>query len=296
VPDYEVGEPEALVIDAAPSLARMYALSPYVWIEGGQWRLALRAVPRTDRAEDKVSRVHLGTSDDGLRFAMDDEPFLAPGPDPADDDRDGCEDPTVVESDGYAVFYSGYNQQTAKGQLLWAAGGDIRGLTKRGRVLPEPQAYDNAKEASVLQAADGTWRLYFEYARDGHSVLGAAEAPALEGPWTPCPPPFGLREGHWDDYHLSPGPIIGAGGDAPVLIYNGANRDTHWRIGWAQLDADCRRVVARSDGPLITPPPVEDDATDIAFAASAVEQGRTVFLYYAVSDRDLFRVPLSARG
>lgn len=291
MPDYEVGEPEPLVIDAAPALSQMYALSPYVWTEGRRWRLALRAVPKAERAEDKVSRVHLGTSDDGLHFVMDDEPFLAPGP--GADDRDGCEDPTVVLSNGYTIFYSGYNQQLEEGQLLWATGDDLRGLTKRGRVLPRPDDYVNAKEATVLRAADGTWRLYFEYASDGRSVIGAAEAPALEGPWTPCPPPFGAREGHWDDHHLSPGPIIGAGTDAPVLIYNGANADTQWRIGWAQLDPDCRRVVARSDAPLLTPPPVEGDATDIAFSASAVEQERTVFLYYAVSDRDLLRVPLS---
>jgi predicted GH43/DUF377 family glycosyl hydrolase len=291
MPHYELGEPEPLVLDADPSLSAMFALAPYVWTEGDRWLLALRTVPMAARPEDKVSRVHLGTGDDGLRFTMDPDPFLAPGP--GADDRDGCEDPTVVLADGYAVFYSGWNQERGEGQLLWAGGDDLGALTKRGRVLPRPEEYTNAKEATVLPAADGSWRLYFEYAAGGHSLIGAAEAPALEGPWTPCPSPLGLRDGHWDGWHLSPGPVVGAGTDTPVLFYNGANQRTQWRIGWAQLDPDCREVVARSDDPLVRPPPVSGDDTDIAFSASAVEHRGTIFLYYSVSDRLLLRVPLT---
>ena len=293
MPEYAVGEPEALVIDVAPALSGMFLLSPYTWTEGRQWRLALRTVPDADRPEDKVSRVHLGSSDDGVHFAMDAQPFLAPDADPDADDHDGCEDPTVVQSGEYAVFYSGWNQGRDTGHLLWAAGADMDGLTRRGRVLPEPQTYENAKEASLAQVADGSWRLFFEYAKDGRSLIGAAEAGALEGPWSACPDPFGPRPGQWDDHHLSPGPILGAGTDTPVLIYNGANEQTHWRIGWAQLDPDCRHVVARSDEPLVTPPPADGDATDIAFVASAVEEAEQTYLYYAVSDRSLFRVALT---
>lgn len=288
MPDYEVGRPEPLVLDADPALSAMYALSPYVWAEGDQWLLALRSVPKAHRKEKKVSRVHLGTSDDGLRFAMEPQPMLAPGPDA--DDRDGCEDPTVVLAGGYTVFYSGWNQAGGEGQLLWADGEDPRRLTKRGRVLPRPEDYANAKEATVLRAADGTWRLYFEYAAGGRSLIGAAEAPALQGPWTPCPAPFGPREGSWDEWHLSPGPVLST--DPPVLVYNGADRETRWRIGWVQLDPECREVVARGDAPLLSPPPVTGDASDIAFSASVVQCGAVRYLYYSISDRDLFRVPL----
>jgi len=293
MPDYVLGEPEPLLVDASPPLSEMFMLSPYAWTEGAKWRLALRAVPDAALPADKVSRVHLGTSDDGVHFTMEPEPFLAPDSSVTADDHDGCEDPTMVGSGDFTVFYSGWNQASEKGQLLWAAGQVPGALTKRGRVLPEPQAYENAKEASLCQVADGSWRLFFEYARDGRSLIGAAESASLEGPWAAYPDPIGPRPGRWDDHHLSPGPILGAGTDSPVLIYNGANAETHWRIGWAQLDPDCRYVVARCGEPLVTPPPAEGDATDIAFVASAVELMETTYLYYAVSDRSLFRAALS---
>jgi len=161
-------------------------------------------------------------------------------------------------------------------------------------VLTEPNRYRNAKETAVVRAADGTWRMFFEYA-DGRSLIGMAEASSLDGPWEPRPDPFGTRDGHWDSWHLSPGPIVGAGTDAPVLFYNGADDQTRWRIGWAQLDADCRSVVARSDEPTIVPPEVSGEDSDIAFAASAVEDGDSLWVYYSVSDKDLVRARLQAR-
>lgn len=291
---YEVGEPEPLVLTAGPALSAMFVLSPFVWREGPRWRLAVRAVPHSERPEEKVSRVHLGTSEDGLHFRMDDEPVLPPGPDP--DDRDGCEDPTVVGHDmGCAVFYSGWNQEAEEGRLLWAwSRGDVADVDKRGRVLPEPNRYINTKETALIRAADGSWRMFFEYA-DGRSLIGVAEAPSLDGPWAPQTDPFGTRENSWDSWHLSPGPIIKAGTDAPVLFYNGADRETRWRIGWVQLSPDCRSIAARGAEPTVLPHGITGDDTDIAFAASAVEDDGGLWLYYSVSDKNLFRVRLDER-
>ena len=286
---YMVGEPEPLVLAAGPVLSSMFVLSPFVWREGPRWRLAVRAVPHSARPEEKVSRVHLGTGDDGVNFAMDDEPVLPPGPDA--DDGGGCEDPTVVGDErGCAVFYSGWNQETEAGRLLWAwSDGDAAAVAKRGRVLSEPNRYTNAKETTLIRTADGSWRMFFEYA-DGHSLIGVAEAPSLDGPWTPQPDPFGTRDASWDSWHLSPGPVINAGTDAPVLFYNGADRDTRWRIGWVQLGPDCRTITARSAEPTVVPHGVSGEDSDIAFAASAVEDESGLWLYYSVSDKHLFRV------
>jgi len=283
------GEPEALHLVAHGELARMYLLSPYVWVEEDRWRIAVRAVPRSRRTQDKIARIHLGRSTDGINFELDDRAALAPGPD--DDDRDGCEDPTMVRHDGgYRIFYSGWNQAGAVGHLLSAtAGPDPRILEKQGRVLAEPSRFINAKESSLVRADDGSWRLLFEYAIAGRSAVGLATSPSLGGPWTALADPFGRRRGMWDAVHLSPGPIVAVDGQ-PLLFYNGANDRTQWRIGWAKLDGQCRTIIDRTIAPLIVPPAVTGDDSDIAFCSSAVQNDRGIWLYYTISDRYPFRV------
>ncbi len=280
---------DAVTLDAAPPLSEMYTLSPFVWREGSRWDILVRAVPRRDDAPElKIARAYYGRSEDGLRFRMDAEPAIAPGPDEAD--RDGCEDPTVALWDGVTyVYYTGWNQAAMSGQLMLAAGPDCRSLTKRGVKIPSGTQVDNPKEATIARVADGSWRLFFEYAEDDASKIGLASSPAVDGPWTVETPLFAARPGGWDGWHLSTGPILDSDPQRPVMFYNGATRDAHWRIGWVAFDAEYTRVVARSEEPLVTPPKPMGDYTDIAFAASAVEADGDIFLYYSVADRDIVR-------
>lgn len=287
--EFQVEATDPLTLDTQPPLSGMYTLSPYTWRDTADWQMLLRAVPRRDdRPALKIARVYHGRSTDGLRFIMGNHPVIAPGP--GEEDRDGCEDPTVVICDGtHYVFYSGWNEADKKGRLLLAAGPDVESLEKRGVVLPSTPDVANPKEATVVRAADGTWRLFFEYAADGASGIGLASARTLDGPWTVGKPLFSARPDAWDGWHLSTGPILGGDGARPVMFYNGATRDAHWRIGWVAFDADFTRVVARCDEPLITPPPCKGEDTDIAFAASAIEEAGVIHLYYSVSDQYLFR-------
>jgi predicted GH43/DUF377 family glycosyl hydrolase len=154
---------EPMRLDCGPPLSEMYTLSPFVWREEGRYALLLRAVPHSDNPAEKIARIYTGYSEDGLHFQMDAEPSIAPGPGP--EDLDGCEDPTVVVSEGKTfVYYSGWNEAKQCGRLLLATGRDSRELTKRGVILPPQAGYANPKEASVVQVMDGTWRLFFEYA------------------------------------------------------------------------------------------------------------------------------------
>ncbi|MDQ2800900.1 MAG: hypothetical protein M3Y13_14810 [Armatimonadota bacterium] len=282
---------EPLRLDCGSPLSEMYTLSPFVWREAGRYALLLRAVPRSKDPAEKIARIYAGHSEDGLCFAMDAQPIIKPGP--SAEDRDGCEDPTVIVTEGETfVYYSGWNEADKRGELLLAAGADSRDLHKRGVMLPPTAGYANPKEATVVQVPDGSWRLFFEYAADDASKIGLASAPAVDGPWTLQQSPVEARPGRWDGWHLSPGPIWGAGGDCPVMFYNGATQDVHWRIGWIAFDAGYTRIVARSEDPLIVPPPGEPGDTDIAFAASCVEEQCSVHLYYSVADKDLFRAVL----
>jgi predicted GH43/DUF377 family glycosyl hydrolase len=269
----------------------MYKLSPFVWRERDHMELLLRVVNYSENPSEKVARIHRGLSLDGVHFALGARPVIPPGADvPGAYDSGGCEDPTVAYVDNvYYVYYTGWNERLKRGELLLAAGTSLERLEKRGIALPSTPSERNPKEAEIVQAGDGSWRLFFEYANDDRSKIGVAAASRVDGPWTVQPPLLEARAG-WDEWHLSTGPVICDGDMLPVMFYNGATRAAQWRIGWVVFDRAFTRVVARCEQPIVLPGErrfAED--TDIAFAASAVMDGDRIHLYYSIADRHVMR-------
>ncbi|PTQ13184.1 hypothetical protein CLG96_03400 [Sphingomonas oleivorans] len=282
---------EPLSLARGPRIAGMYALSPYVWKEGDAYSLMLRIVPDEPNPADKIARIHYGRSKDGLHFILDDEPVIAPGPDA--DDLDGCEDPTVIAlPEGYFVYYTGWNETRKEGKLLLAKGPDPKRLAKIGVAIESAPDRRNPKEATVIATPQGDWRMFFEYAAGEASKIGVARAATVDGPWSLAQPLCAARPGRWDGWHISTGPVWQPQHGAPIMFYNGANQNAHWRIGWIMLDASYVQIVERAEEPLIIPPPPEGDATDIAFAASCISEGDLVQLYYSVADKDMLRATL----
>ncbi|MBC5810048.1 MAG: hypothetical protein GIW95_04215 [Candidatus Eremiobacteraeota bacterium] len=284
---------EPLQLDAAAPLRDMYTLSPFVWKSPDGFDLLVRAVNRSQVASEKVARIYHGVSSDGINYAMDARPVLAPGPDELD--RDGCEDPTLALSDGhFYVYYTGWNQTKLRGELLWATGRDIHQLEKRGVALASTAAVTNPKEATIVPVGDGTWRLFFEYARDGASRIGVATSQSVSGPWTVLADPFGARPDAWDNWHLSTGPILQSNPERPVMFYNGAAQGAKWRIGWIAFDATFENVVARCGEPLIVPHGLEAGDTDIAFAASCTFSGtERCDIFYSIADKQMYRAAVA---
>jgi predicted GH43/DUF377 family glycosyl hydrolase len=279
---------EPLQIDSDSPLREMYKLSPFVWNGSQGYEILIRAVPHSDNPAEKIARIYHGRSTDGIRFRMGNQAVIPPGP--GEDDRDGCEDPTVALVDGdYYVYYTGWNEHLKRGQLLFTCGPDMHHLEKRGVALGSTASCANPKEATISQTADGSWRLFFEYAREGASRIGIAAGASVAGPWRMLDPILDVRSGSWDSWHLSTGPVCGGDGATRVMFYNGAAKDAAWRIGWVAFDQAYSRVVERSVDPILAPPAVrEGDATDIAFAASAVEEGSGIRLYYSIADKDMY--------
>ena len=287
--DFNVEAREALVIQRSEALQDHDLMSPYVWEQpGGELGIMLRAVPRDPKAT-VTGAIFFGESSDGVTFRMDEHPVIAPGPDPID--AGGCEDPTVVLiGRRYVVYYTGVAADKSSGQLLYADGAHPRRLTKRGIALASSKTERNTKEATVERTADGQWRLFYEYARDGASAIGLALGDGVAGPWSEQPEPVEPRRDNWDKWHLSTGPLLTRDPDMPVMFYNGATEDARWRIGWVAFNRDCTKVVDRCVEPLITPPPPsERTGIDIAFAASVIERDDKVFLYYSLGDKVLYR-------
>lgn len=213
---------------------------------------------------------------------------------PGSDDGEGCEDPTVVLVDSvWHVWYSGWNQRAERGSMLLARGRSEHALHKDGLVFAPSSRRRNPKEASLARCADGTWCLFFEFVNESGSEIGIARAPALLGPWRiEEAPPFAPRPGMWDDYHLSPGPILAAADGEATMLYNGASQAANWRIGWITFDENFRVVRERCTGPAIVPPPVSPGEGDMAFAASAIEERDRICVYYTVADKMMKRAVL----
>lgn len=264
-------------------------MSPFVWPRlDGQFALLFRAVPADRRVTGEIW-LAMG---DGTTFDADESPLLSPGP--GDLDIGGCEDPTFVKTDdGCLVYYTGLRRD-GSAQLLYAAGPEIRSIAKRGVAHAATRSDHNTKEATVERLGE-RWILLFEYSRAGRSRVDRALGDGPAGPWREELDPFEARADKWDWWHLSTGPLLLDDPLAPLMFYNGADKEGNWAIGWVVLNADCSRVVARCDGPLIPAPGAGPDGRRIAFAASAVVRPSEIWLYFTENDRSMFRATLERR-
>ncbi|HEY3413651.1 MAG TPA: hypothetical protein VGM51_11445 [Armatimonadota bacterium] len=291
---FSVSKIEPLVLDAQPPLSEAHTMSPYVWQTPGGYSVMVRAVSTAADAAGAVSAIYYGESTDGLRFHMDKRPVIAPGKNPSE--QDGCEDPTVVHiDDRYYVYYTGWNWAEKRGELMLADGPDVHHLRQRGIRLPSTDRVSNPKEATLVQTRDGSWRLFFEFAADGKSKIGVGASRTVDGPWMVEPPLMDARPDKWDNWHLSTGPILTTDNHRPIMFYNGATHDAVWRIGWIMFDAQYLRVLDRCDGPIFTPVLDIAGETDIAFAASVIQENGNASLYYSVGDQEMRRATLHRR-
>lgn len=288
--DFNVKAIEAVALAGPTALTERALMSPYVWLAAdGSHRMMMRAVPHGSGGD--TGAIWYATSPDGVHFtAMGDAPAIAPGPGP--EDAGGCEDPTVVElPDGrFCVYYTGVSADGAHGELCYAEGPAPDRLEKRGVAMRSTPSQGNVKEATVDRTMAGRWQLFYEYAAHEASQIGLATGATVAGPWDHDRQPFGCRDGWWDEWHLSTGPLLTTDKNRPVMFYNGATRDARWRIGWVAFDADYTRVTDRCIEAMIAPPPAADrSATDIVFAASLVVAGGEIWLYFSRGDEALFR-------
>lgn len=287
---FEIIAIEAVDIAGPASLRASDLLSPFVWpTPDGRLAVLLRVIPLNPGDDPITGVIWYGSCDkNGLCFRMEDQPLLVPGPGPLD--IGGCEDPTVVPAaeNETVVYYTGLDQN-GDGQMLYATGPDVRHLIKRGVALASSKTERNTKEATVERTEDGEWRLFYEYSRDNKSRVGLAHGPGPHGPWSERHDPFEARPDHWDCWHLSTGPLLMTDPNAPVMFYNGADRDAVWGIGWVVFNRELTRVVARSDDPLIGPPKRLYHGRDISFSASVVEHDDEIWLYFSRNDHRAFR-------
>jgi predicted GH43/DUF377 family glycosyl hydrolase len=246
------------------------------------------------RAQDAkgTSRLGMAVSRDGIHFAREPEPALAPV---AEYERGGgVEDPRLVKIG--ATFYLTYTAYDGKNaQLALATSPDLRKWERRGVIMPANAGRWNVKwtkSGAILTEPVGGryWMYYMADAAAGSDQMGVAYSTDLLR-WTEAldAPVLRRRPGAFDSRVVEPGPPPVMTPEGILLVYNGADDRLVYRTGWALFDrTDPTRVLARSDAPVFEPQhgwEVAGQVPNVVFVEGLVrESGRWLF-YYGGADK-----------
>jgi predicted GH43/DUF377 family glycosyl hydrolase len=268
--------------------------NPAAAVHDGQVVLLYRA-----HAADKVSRIGLAVSDDGLRFTAGADPVLEPT-EPYE--SRGCEDPRVTCIGGtYYLTYTGFDGHSAL--LCLATSTDLRTWTKHGPLFPDLDTWQTlawarqrrawrpwSKAGGILPVqVGGRWHMYV-----GEGAVYHASSPDLRT-WTAgSEPVLEGRPGLWDEDLVEVGapPVVVA--DRVVLLVNGARLTSiddlvvDYRCGQVAFDLhDPGTVVARDAEPFLGPTAPEERTglvPNVTFVEGLVRFQDRWLAYYGQSD------------
>ena len=250
-------------------------------------------------ATDKVSRLGLATSDDGLHFVQEPDPVLEPQ---EDYESHGCEDPRLTLVDGtYYLTYTGFTGTTAL--LCLATSTDLRTWQRHGPLFPELDTWrtlawararrgtrpHNKAGGIVPVQVGGRWHMYVGEGAIYHATSEdlltwtVGDEPLVEG-----------RAGTWDQDLVEVGAPPVVHGDRLVMLVNGARivsvdeQLVDYRCGAVAFDlADPTRLVARDDEPWLAPSTPEERSglvPNVTFVEGLVAFHGSWFAYYGQSD------------
>ncbi len=193
----------------------------------------------------------------------------------------GCEDPGIVEVNGtYYMTYTAYDGETAR--LALARSKDLIHWEKLGLVLPD---WGWCKSGAILPVkVNGRYIMYF-----GDSNIWIAYSSDMihwvtDRDWAVLRP----RKGFFDSKLVEPGPPPILTDHGILLIYNGADEDNRYSIGWVLFSLDDpSKVIARSSEPILEPTLLwerDGQVPNVVFATSLVDTGDKWLLYYGSAD------------
>jgi predicted GH43/DUF377 family glycosyl hydrolase len=250
-------------------------------------------------ADDRISRIGLATSTDGITFEREPEPVLVPE---HDYESQGCEDPRVSRvGDTFFLTYTGFSGENAL--LCLATSTDLHRWTKHGPLFPEfntwstlPYGPDKPwNKAGVIHPSpvDGVYYLYF-----GEGAIYVATSTDLLH-WTIAPdaaPIYSPTPGSWDGTLVEIGapPVVTDNGLLVFLMNNASATsmtDVDYRCGqFAVALSDPTTVIARSTVPWLQPQTFEDThgmVSNVTFVEGLVEFRGRWLAYYGQSDTTL---------
>jgi predicted GH43/DUF377 family glycosyl hydrolase len=251
-------------------------------------------------AADRVSRIGIARSRDGIHFERHGDPVLIPE---HDYESAGCEDPRVTRvGETYYLTYTGFSGTRA--QLCLATSDDLVSWIKHGPLFPDfntwatlPYGPDQPwSKAGVIfgEQIDGLWWMWF-----GEGAIYAATSPDLLH-WTPTSadtqPMYAPRPGTWHDTLVEIGaPPVATDGGRLVFLINGAHAasptEVDYRCGQIAVSlADPSHVTDATSTPWLEPQTFEDThgmVANVTFVEGLVEFGGKWLAYYGQSDTTL---------
>jgi len=246
------------------------------------------------RAQDRngTSRLGYATSLDGVQFEKAAQPVLAPETEYEKDG--GVEDPRLVRlGPSYYLTYTAYNKRDA--QLCLATSKDLVHWQRQGVIMPAYQGNWNVgwtKSGAIVPSRIGGkyWMYFLGTAADRTDQTGLAFSDDLLH-WTEATaaPVLPRRPGQFDSRVVEPGPPPVVLPEGILLIYNGADDNLVYSVGWALFDKrDPRRLVARSDQPIFNPQKNWEkvgQVPNVVFLEGLVKEGNRWLFYYGAADK-----------
>ncbi len=249
------------------------------------------------RAQDAAgtSRIGYAKNTDGIHFERRPQPVLSPvAPYEAEG---GVEDPRLVLIDGtYYMTYTAYNSIAKTAQLCLATSKDLIDWTRQGVTLPANQGTWNVhwtKSGAIIpQQIGGRWFMYYlgEANENPPAQMGLAVSDDLIHWKDATPEPVLHTRVHWFDSRVvEPGPAPLVLDEGILLIYNGADDDLVYSIGWALFDRnDPAKLLARSPEPAFrAEQPWErvGQVPSVVFVEGLIRDEERLMLYYGAADK-----------
>ncbi|MGH2490929.1 MAG: glycosidase [Candidatus Limnocylindria bacterium] len=233
----------------------------------------------------QISHLRSARSRDGLHFAVDDHPAIAPS---TDLEEYGCEDARATPIDGtWHITYTAVSRV---------------GITPH---LATTRNFKNFEKQGALLGPDNKNVVLFPFLRDGEytaltrpmpssfdHVLGIWIAfPDRDLPWGGRRPLVLPRGGYWDERHTGAGTVPIRCDPGWLVIYHGADSDLRYSMGAVLLDGDDpTKVLARSAEPILEPEASYEQAglfPNVVYGTGHVtldEGGDRIRLYYGAAD------------
>ncbi len=226
-----------------------------------------------------TSVIGLAVSEDGFHFEKMDEPTIVPEYEL--ELLGGCEDPRIVKiNDTYYMTYTAYDKKVAR--LALARSKDLIHWEKLGLAFPE---WGWSKSGAIIPVKiNGYYWMYF-----GDSSIWIARSKDMvhwetDRDWIVLKP----RRGYFDSKLVEPGPPPIIVGDKILLIYNGADDNLVYSVGWAIFSLeDPTKLIARAEEPILTPETYWEkfgQVRNVVFAEGLVYFNGKWFLYYGAAD------------
>ena len=237
---------------------------------------------RAQRFWHGVSYIRLAISRDGIHYIDLDRVVIRPTlKEELSGLGGGCEDPRIVKvNDTYYMTYTAFDGRIAR--LALARSKDLIHWEKLGIVFPD---WGWSKSGAILPIKiNGKYIMYF-----GDSNIWIAYSEDMvhwvtDREWVVLRP----RPGYFDSKLVEPGPPPILTDKGILLIYNGADENNRYSVGWVLFSKDDpTKVIARAEKPILEPElewETFGQVPNVTFATALVIVDNKMYLYYGAAD------------